>query len=91
MTELIGYLAGLLLAFCFLPQLAKTWRLKHADDISMIMLLMTLLSAVLYEIYAWQLNLWPVFIMNGIFASLIIAEIGLKLYYNRQKNLTFRS
>ena len=29
-TDLIGYLAGLLLALCFLPQVVKTWRVKHA-------------------------------------------------------------
>ena len=83
-TELVGYVAGLLLTFCFLPQVVKTWRVKHADDVSIWMLVLTLSSTVLYEIYAWLLGLWPVIIMNGIFGLLVIAEIGLKLRYDRR-------
>ena len=84
-TDLVGYLAGLLLALCFLPQVVKTLRLKHADDVSMGMLGMTLGSAVLYELYAWLLGLWPVIIMNGIFGLLVLAEIVLKARYDRRR------
>lgn len=83
-TELIGYLAGILLTLCFLPQILKTYQLKQADEVSMVMLLLSLASAIFYEIYSWLLELWPVFIMNGIFSLLIAVEIWLKIYYDRQ-------
>jgi len=83
-TDLIGYLAGILLTLCFLPQILKTYQLKQADEISMVMLLLSLASALFYEIYSWLLELWPVFIMNGIFSLLIVVEIWLKIYYDRQ-------
>jgi MtN3 and saliva related transmembrane protein len=83
-TDLVGYLAGILLTLCFLPQILKTYRLKQADEISMVMLLLSLASAISYEIYSWLLELWPVFIMNGIFSLLIAVEIWLKIYYGRQ-------
>lgn len=83
-TDLVGYLAGILLTLCFLPQILKTYRLKQADEISMVMLALSLASATLYEIYAWLLELWPVFIMNGIFSLLIAVEIWLKIYYDKQ-------
>lgn len=83
-TDLVGYLAGILLTLCFLPQILKTYRLKQADEISMVMLALSLASATLYEIYAWLLELWPVFIMNGIFSLLIAIEIWLKIYYDKQ-------
>ena len=38
-TELIGYVAGGILALCYLPQVWKTWSTKDATDVSMIMLL----------------------------------------------------
>ena len=82
-TDLIGYLAGLLLALCFLPQVVKTWRLKHARDVSMGMLTLTLASAVLYEVYAALLGLWPVLVMNGIFGLLVCLEIAMKARFDR--------
>ena len=87
MTEVIGYLAGFFLMLCFLPQVIKTWQLKHADDVSMWMLILTLGSVVLYEIYAWLLGLWPVIIMNGIFGLLVTLEIGLKLHNDKRKRV----
>lgn len=86
-TDIIGYLAGILLTTCFLPQIFKTIKMKKADDVSMIMLILSLGSALLYEVYAYLLGLWPVLIMNGIFALLIIAEMVLKIHYDRQTNL----
>lgn len=83
-TDLIGYLAGILLTFSFLPQILKTYKLKQADEISMVMLFITFASAISYEIYSWLLELWPVFIMNGIFSLLVAVEIWLKIYYGRQ-------
>jgi MtN3 and saliva related transmembrane protein len=84
MTDLIGYLAGILLTLCFLPQIFKTYQLKQADEVSMLMLLLSLASAIFYEVYSWLLELWPVFIMNGIFSLLVAVEIWLKIYYDRQ-------
>ncbi|GJM07848.1 MAG: membrane protein [Lysobacteraceae bacterium] len=85
MTDFIGYAAGLMLALCFLPQVIKSWRTKQVDDVSMGMLLLSLGSASLYEIYAWQLGLTPVVIMNAVFGVLIMIEISLKLIYGRSK------
>ena len=82
LTDLIGYAAGLLLALCFAPQVLKTWRLKHANDVSMGMLTLTLASMILYQVYAWLLDLWPVIVMNGIFGVLVMAEIILKVRYD---------
>ena len=84
LTDLIGFAAGFLLALCFLPQVIQTWKSKRADDVSLTMLLLTLASAVLYEIYAWRLSLWPVIIMNGIFALLVAFELSLKLLFSRR-------
>ena len=81
MTNAIGYSAGLLLALCFLPQVLKSWRTKQVEDVSMSMLLISLGSATLYEVYAWRLGLTPVLVMNAIFGILIVIEIGLKLRY----------
>ena len=82
--DLVGYAAGVLLTFQFLPQVVKTWRSGHADDISAGMLLLTLSSTILYEVYAYMLDLWPVIIMNGIFGLLVLVELGLKMRFERK-------
>ena len=83
-TDIIGYAAGILLAISFLPQVITTFRTKHARDVSMGMLLVTLGSAILYEVYAALLELWPVVVMNAIFAVLVIIVIVLKIRYDRR-------
>ena len=82
LVDLIGYAAGALLARCFLPQVWQTWKTRRADDVSFWMVLLTLLSAILYEIYAALLGLWPVVIMNGIFAFLVAIQLGLKMLFS---------
>ena len=82
-VDLIGYAAGGLLAICYVPQVVQTFTTKKADDVSFWMIFLTLLSAVLYEIYAAMLGLWPVVIMNGIFGVLVTIQLGLKIRFSR--------
>lgn len=81
-VDLIGYAAGGILAICFVPQIFQTIKTRRADDVSLWMMLLTLLSALLYEIYASLLGLWPVVIMNGIFGTLVAFQIVLKVYFS---------
>ncbi|MEM8885410.1 MAG: PQ-loop domain-containing transporter [Planctomycetota bacterium] len=83
MTDLIGYLAGIALTLSFLPQVVKTYRSRRADDVSMGMLLLTLVSAMGYEVYAWRLGLIPVVVMNAIFGTLVALEIAMKFRFDR--------
>ena len=82
MVDLIGYFAGICLALCFLPQVVRTYRLKRADDVSMYMLVLSILSAIGYEIYAWMLGLMPVVIMNAVFLALVLIVLALKIRYD---------
>jgi len=81
-VDAIGYAAGALTAICFLPQILQTLKTRSASDVSLWMLLLTLLSVMLYEIYAALLGLWPVVIMNGIFLVLVAFELALKLRFS---------
>ena len=85
-VDLIGYAAGATLAACYVPQVVKTWTTRRADDVSFWMILLTLLSALLYEIYAAILGLWPVVIMNGIFGILVAIQLGLKVTLSQNES-----
>ena len=86
MVDLIGYVAGFLAMVTFIPQIIKTLRTKKADDISLWMLVITLLANIFYEIYAILLSLTPVIIMIGIMSVIVIAQIVLTLKYKSKKN-----
>ena len=90
-VDLVGYATGALLAICFVPQVWQTWKTRRADDVSFWMILLTLLSAVLYEIYAVMLGLWPVVIMNGSFGVLVAIQLGLKLFFSERGAATART
>jgi MtN3 and saliva related transmembrane protein len=83
LIDAIGYSAGVLTAICFLPQILQTLKTRSAADVSLWMLLLTLLSVMLYEVYAVLLGLWPVVIMNGIFFLLVMFELALKIRFSR--------
>ena len=84
LTDMIGYVAGILLMLSFLPQVIKTWKTKHAGDVSMGFLTITLGAGILYQWYSWRLGLVPVLVTNGFFTFLVIVEIGLKAKYDRR-------
>ena len=69
----------------FLPQVIKTWKSKEADQISIFLLILTLLSGVFYNIYAFMLDLVPVIVMNSIFIVLVLIQLIMTLRYGGAK------
>ena len=84
--DIIAYIAGVILMMSYLPQLVKTIKSKKVEDLSLLMLLATFLSGVLYEIYSYILNLIPVIIMNGIFTLTVLLQLIIKIRYNPRDN-----
>ncbi len=81
MVEFIGYLAGFIAMWTFLPQVARTLKTRKSDDISLWMLALTLISNILYEIYAIYLGLIPVIVMMGLMSLVVLVQIFLTLKY----------
>ncbi|MBF0379387.1 MAG: SemiSWEET transporter [Magnetococcales bacterium] len=63
--ELLGYCAGFLTAGSFLPQVHKTWKTKSTKDISLGMFAAYVLSTLLWIIYGYFINAWPLMATNG--------------------------
>ncbi len=83
LIDLLGYLGGIFLMFSFLPQVIKTWKTKEADQISIMLLILTLISGIFYNLYAIFLWLIPVIIMNSIFILLVCIQLVLTIKYFR--------
>jgi MtN3 and saliva related transmembrane protein len=87
MIEAIGYVAGFFAMITFIPQVVKTIRSKRADDISLLMLSLTLSANILYVIYGAFLKLYPIIIMVGIMSFIVGFQIILTIKYRRHHTL----
>ena len=64
--EIIGYIAGLSVAVCFLPQSIKTIRTQKTDDISLLSYFIYNIGIICWIIYGWYLNSLQMMLFNAI-------------------------
>lgn len=79
LTDLIGYGAGGLTTIAFIPQLAKAWRSGQTRDISLGMFSTFCAGLVLWLIYGWLNDAWPIVIANTVTLALAGTVLALKL------------
>ncbi len=65
-VESLGFVAGLLTTFAFLPQAIKTWRTGSAHDFSLPTLLMLVAGVGLWTLYGIMRTAPSVWFGNGI-------------------------
>lgn len=79
--EIVGWIGGLLFAFCGVPQAIKSYRTKHARDISWWFLWMWVGGEILTLVYVldnnlftgdWQLPLLTNYALNTIVVAFIM-------------------
>tara|TARA_Y100000590_G_scaffold443622_1_gene573290 strand:+ start:887 stop:1246 length:360 start_codon:yes stop_codon:yes gene_type:complete len=78
--EFFGYLGGLILTLCLVPQIMKTYKTKKADDISTVWEYLYFIGVTFYIIYAIDKDLPPVYIP----AFLELIFIGILFYLKRK-------
>ena len=81
-VEILGYVAGLITAFTFLPQVIKTWKTKSAKDVSMAMFLIAFTNQVLWLLYGLLIDNWVIISTNALMLVMTGIMIGLKVKYN---------
>jgi MtN3 and saliva related transmembrane protein len=79
MIELLGFVAGALTAFAFLPQVVKTWRTRSSSDLSMAMLGAQSAGVSLWILYGVGINSIPVILSNTITLTMCVVLLVLKL------------
>jgi MtN3 and saliva related transmembrane protein len=77
--EWIGYLAGALTTFSFLPQVLKTLRERHTKGISLAMYAMFCTGVALWTLYGLLMASPPVFFTNAITLALASAILVMKI------------
>ncbi|HNX18233.1 MAG TPA: SemiSWEET transporter [Methanoregula sp.] len=78
---LVGFIAGALTTFAYVPQVVKSWRLKETKDLSLSMLVLYAVGVSLWLVYGIWMDALPVIAANGISLVLILVLLGIKLRY----------
>jgi MtN3 and saliva related transmembrane protein len=79
--EILGMMAGILTTAAYVPQVFKTWRLKTAGDISLLMISLTSGGIFLWFLYGLYIGSLPVMIANFITCILTLSVLVMKIRY----------
>lgn len=81
-VDILGYVAGLITAFTFLPQVIKTWKTKSAKDVSLAMFVIALTNQILWLAFGVLRDDPVIIITNAVMLFMTSIMISLKLKYN---------
>lgn len=79
--EIIGYLAGIIIAISLTPQVIKSWKTKSTKDISVIWTLVYIIGLAIFEVYAVGIWSVPLIFTNIIELVLALSLLLLKIKY----------
>ena len=83
-ADYLGYAAGALTAFTFLPQVIKTWQSKSAKDVSLNMFIIDFVNEIMWLVYGFMLDNWVIISTNAVMLLMSGFMIALKVKYNHQ-------
>jgi MtN3 and saliva related transmembrane protein len=79
--DILGYSAGAITSLTFLPQVIKTWKVKSAKDISLLMFVIAAVNEAMWIAYGALLHNWVIILTNIIVLSMALTMIYFKLRF----------
>ena len=83
-AELLGYVAAVCTTVAFVPQVVKTYKSKSAESLSLGMFLFFTSGVVLWLVYGFMINEYPIIVANLFTLVLAVILIYFKLRYKNQ-------
>ena len=80
---LLGFMAGILSAIGYVPQIVKAIKTKSTGDLSLAMIGVFLLANSLWFLYGFIINSLPLIIMEMVILVLALMLLGVKLKYDK--------
>jgi MtN3 and saliva related transmembrane protein len=80
----IGYMAGFCTTLSFVPQVARAWRTRSAEDFAWAWLIIFQLGLVLWLVYGIVLHDWPMIFANSITISLCSTLLLMKVRFPKR-------
>jgi MtN3 and saliva related transmembrane protein len=87
-AEIIGLVAGFLVAMGLVPQILRVWRLRDAQEISLLFTLLTLGGTLLWLAYGISLGLTSVILWNGTNTVLLVLLLAVKVKFGMNDETT---
>lgn len=84
-NDLLGLSAGFLTTVAVIPQVVRTWRRKHASDISIWQPLILISGMSLWLAYGMTLGDMPLIVANLFSISCYLILLGMKIVYDRRE------
>ena len=81
--DIIGYLGGIFIMISFVPQVIKSYKTKSVEDLSIWMIIATLVGTVFWLMYGVLIYSKPIIIMNNIFGFIVLYQLFLKIKYGK--------
>jgi MtN3 and saliva related transmembrane protein len=85
LASMIGYIAGSLTTISLLPQIAKAWKTRSVEDLSLAMLVIYASGLALWVFYGVLLGEPPIVLFNVITFLLAAALLAFKIGELRRK------
>ena len=82
--NIIGFTAGFLMAITMIPQIIRSLKTKSVEDISLLMLVIYVTSAILWTIYGILIKSLPVAITDGFAFCVSSVQLFIKIKYTKQ-------
>ena len=83
----IGLAAGFLTSIAVIPQVVRTWRTKHARDISIWQPLILIIGMLLWLVYGLLLHDLPLIAANSFSISCYLVLLGMKMIFDRRERV----
>lgn len=83
-STVIGTIAGVLTSIAVVPQVVRTWRTKHAKDLSIWQPLLLVVGMLLWLIYGLMIGDNPLIVANTFSLACYLLLIGMKIAYDRR-------
>jgi len=82
--DIIGYLGGFFIMISFIPQVIKSYKTKSVKDLSLGMILATLIGTGFWITYGFLIESMPIIVMNIIFGVIVLYELYLKIKHEKR-------
>lgn len=79
--EIVGFIAGMLVASSLLPQVVKSWKTKSTQDISLGWSIISVAGQLMWAIYGLLIVSYSLVIMSSATFVMALSVLYLKLKY----------
>lgn len=80
----LGLVAGALTTSGYIPQIAKGYRTKKMQDVSMMMISILCVGMFLWILYGLSQGDIPLIVSNTVGTSFLVTLVAMKFYYDRR-------